>query len=93
MFFYYLLVKVYSFQMPYIIVVEDDFIFNENISVDEFYNVLDIITSNSDKYEIFNGSPTFWDQRNSIHCVKKYKSFNDDFNLITNGHSGLIFSA
>jgi hypothetical protein len=71
--------------LPYIITVEDDFIFNENVSVDEFYNVLDIITTNYDKYDIFNGSPTFWDQRNSMHNVKKYKSFNDDYNLITNG--------
>jgi len=71
--------------MPYIIVVEDDFIFNEKIDVTEFYNILDIISTNCDKYDIFNGSPTFWDQRSSMNNVKKYKSFNDDFNLITNG--------
>ena len=71
--------------MPYIIVLEDDFIFNDDITKDEFNNILYILTTNSNKYDIFNGSPTFWDQRNSLYNVKKYKSFNDDFHFITHG--------
>ena len=71
--------------LPYIIVVEDDFLLNPTINKQQMYEILNILTTNYDKFEIFNGSPTFWDKRYSLNEIKKSKSFINDFYFITNG--------
>lgn len=71
--------------MKYIIVLEDDFLFNEKIEKNEFYKILKFLKMNYDKYYIFNGSPTFWDKRYNLESIKKYKSFDENYYYLNHG--------
>jgi GR25 family glycosyltransferase involved in LPS biosynthesis len=73
--------------MKYIIVVEDDFLFNPRITVDKFYEILETLTTNTNQYKIFNGSPTFWDKRNSLQLIHKYNSMLPQYYFIEFGQT------
>jgi hypothetical protein len=49
---------------PYIIVAEDDFLFK--ISEEKVKEALTKLTSNLSDWDVFNGSPSFWDKRNNL---------------------------
>jgi GR25 family glycosyltransferase involved in LPS biosynthesis len=66
--------------MDYIIVVEDDISLNKK---EEFKQILSILTKNWYKYDIFNGSPTFWDKRDNVGSIVKTKSFSQDFSFVS----------
>lgn len=69
--------------MNYIIVIEDDFIFNEKI-IDKFYFIIQTLIREHKTYDIFNGSPTFWDKRDTLDEICKYISPIRNFYNITN---------
>ncbi len=58
--------------LPYIIVAEDDFLLK--ISEEKVKVALDLLTSNLDKWEIFNGSPTFFEKDDAKEKVNFYKT-------------------
>lgn len=70
--------------MDYIIVIEDDILINKAISSKKFIKILSCLTKNFDKYEIFNGSPSFWDKRNNLNEIKKIKFLLDGFSFVSN---------
>ena len=63
--------------LPYIIVVEDDALFRFNSS--KLKEILDLLISNLDKWEIFNGSPTFHFHEDIFNISSVYESFNSIF--------------
>ena len=69
--------------MDYIIVIEDDILINESISSERFNKVLSYLTKHWNKYEIFNGSPSFWIKRNDTNAIKKTKSLLPKFSLVS----------
>lgn len=76
--------------MDYIIVVEDDISFNQTISKEKFKEILLILTENWKKYEIFNGSPTFWNKRTSIGTIKKTKSPIPEFSFVSDAQTAIF---
>jgi len=75
----YLITYAMENNLPYIIVAEDDFQFK--ISEEKIKKALDLLTSNLDKWDIFNGSPTFFEKDNAKEKVNFYKtnSFLDEY--------------
>lgn len=61
---------------PYIIVAEDDFLFKINDA--KVKEVISLLTSNLNDWEIFNGSPSFWDKRNCISQLNFYNFTNPE---------------
>lgn len=51
--------------LPYIIVAEDDF--QLKLSDEKTKHLLDILTSNSEDWDIFNGTPTFFHREKSVN--------------------------
>jgi hypothetical protein len=71
-------------KLPYIIVLEDDIEFKEG-HIDE--KLIQYIVDNVNKYEIFNGNPTFWDIKFAKHGnIKRFK-IDNDFSLVSNCQS------
>jgi GR25 family glycosyltransferase involved in LPS biosynthesis len=68
----YLIAYALENNLPYIIVAEDDF--QLKISEEKVKIALDLLTSNLDKWEIFNGSPTFFEKDNLKEKVNFYKT-------------------
>jgi hypothetical protein len=48
-------------QMKYIYVIEDDCCLKNDISNDEYNNIFNELNTNYDKFDMFNGSPSFYD--------------------------------
>ena len=61
--------------LPYIIIAEDDCLFK--VSSYKIKELLNILVNNCDKWSVFNGSPSFWDKRNSLEELKVEKCFSD----------------
>lgn len=71
--------------LPYIIVFEDDS--KLLINNEDFVRMIDILINNLDKWEIFNGCPSFWDKRNNINSLNVINSFNGEFVNVNWGQS------
>lgn len=76
--------------MDYIIVVEDDILFNEWVGKKELNEILTTLTKNWSKYEIFNGSPTFWNKRENINEIKKTKSPISKFSFVSDAQTAIF---
>ena len=44
----------------YVIVMEDDAVLNEKFSLKDIHEIVEALTDNLDKWDVFNGGPTFW---------------------------------
>lgn len=75
-------------RLPYVIVAEDDI--RLKITKEELRNVLEILTRNADKFELFNGSPSFWNKRFLLNTVKKTKSELEDFSFVTDAQCSIF---
>ena len=49
---------------PYVIVIEDDLILND--TMENIYNTISLLLKNISKWEIFNGTPTYYSCKNPI---------------------------
>lgn len=72
-------------QRDYIIVAEDDLDINPDLSPAEFEKVLTTLVRNTDKFGIFNGSPSFADKLKALGQIVKTKSWSPDFSFLTDG--------
>lgn len=52
--------------LDFVIVVEDDCIFNNNITHEHVIKCITDLHANLDDWQIFNGGPTFWTIRNEL---------------------------
>jgi glycosyl transferase family 25 len=71
--------------LPYIIVAEDDCMIK--VDTDKINRVLEALTSNLDKWEIFNGCPTFWIAIDYPDKFKVTESFDNKFVNVNWGQS------
>ena len=62
----------------YIIIAEDDIILNSNITREKLLEILIWLKNNLDKWDIFNGTPTFWDKKDNMNLVTANESINKD---------------
>ena len=69
-------------QLQYVIVAEDDAIFKI-----ETKSIIEKLVNNLDKWNIFNGAPSFWDKRDDIYSIKISDSFTDELLNIEWGQS------
>jgi len=58
----------------YVIVMEDDAVLNEKFLLKDINKIVETLVDNLDKWEIFNGAPTFWSVRDNLNDVVKHKS-------------------
>jgi GR25 family glycosyltransferase involved in LPS biosynthesis len=72
----YLIRYAQMMNLPYIIVAEDDFQFK--LSNEKIKEALALLTSNLDEWEVFNGSPSFWDKRNDISSLEFIEPVNPE---------------
>lgn len=77
----YLIRYAQIMNLPYIIVAEDDFLFK--LSDEKVKEALTLLTSNLDDWEVFNGSPSFWDKRNSLKELDFFEPKSDLKSLFT----------
>jgi GR25 family glycosyltransferase involved in LPS biosynthesis len=71
----YLIEYAKRMNLPYIIVAEDDAVIN--VSPEKISTLLDILTNNLDKWNIFNGCPTFGDGLEHDDNILVSESFNE----------------
>jgi mannosyltransferase OCH1-like enzyme/GR25 family glycosyltransferase involved in LPS biosynthesis len=82
--------------LPYIIVAEDDF--QIKVSDDKLLEILNLLTSNLEDWDIFNGCPTFFEKQAKGETIKFYKpckNLENDFIKVNWGQSAsfIIYSA
>jgi GR25 family glycosyltransferase involved in LPS biosynthesis len=83
-------------KLPYIIVAEDDF--QIKVSDDKLLEILNLLTSNLQDWDIFNGSPTFFEKQakgETINFFKPCKNLENDFIKVNWGQSAsfIIYNA
>lgn len=66
--------------LPYIIVAEDDNIFNNSYTSNQLKDIINQLTINLDKWKIFNGNPSLSSLPNDSY-IEKYKLFNNMINI------------
>ncbi len=71
----YLIEYAKRMNLPYIIIVEDDAILN--VSSEKVSEVIDVLTNNLDKWNIFNGCPTFGNNSENEDSIIVSEAFND----------------
>lgn len=71
--------------LDYIIVAEDDVLFKvDSVTIE---SVIKTLVKHVDQWEIFNGSPTFWDIRDNMDSLIVSKTFDQDLSEINWGQS------
>ncbi len=81
----YLIMYAKLNNLPYIIVAEDDCLLKVN--TDEVNYLLNLLTNNLDKWNIFNGCPTYGHMLNKLDKLGIKNSFNDNLLDINWGQS------